>query len=143
MKRFIEQFDGTARSFLQAAFLPIARLALFIVFFWFGFLKIIQESPANPLVEHLLSEIVPFISFQNFILFLGLWEMLIGVSFLVEGWERLAIVLLAPHMVATFLPLAVLPSVTWLGFLIPTLEGQYIIKNTVIIALAIGVAAQR
>ena len=69
--------------------------------------------------------------------------MLIGVSFLVEGWERLAIVLLAPHMVATFLPLAVLPSVTWLGFLIPTLEGQYIIKNTVIIALAIGVAAQR
>ncbi|MEK7173885.1 MAG: hypothetical protein AAB710_02260 [Patescibacteria group bacterium] len=143
MKRFIEQFDETARSFLQAAFLPIARLALFIVFFWFGFLKIIQESPANPLVEHLLSETVPFISFQNFILFLGLWEMLIGVSFLVKGWERFAIALLAPHMVTTFLPLVVLPSVAWLGFLIPTLEGQYIIKNTVIIALAIGVAAQR
>jgi len=42
-------------------------------------------------------------------------------------------------MLMTFLPLFILPEVTWSGFLVPTLEGQYIIKNIVIIATAIGI----
>jgi hypothetical protein len=44
-------------------------------------------------------------------------------------------------MVMTFLPLYFLPTVTWSGILVPTLEGQYIIKNLVIIATALGIAA--
>jgi uncharacterized membrane protein YkgB len=44
-------------------------------------------------------------------------------------------------MIATFLPLFILPQETWSGFLVPTLEGQYIIKNLVLIAAAIGIAA--
>jgi hypothetical protein len=49
--------------------------------------------------------------------------------------------LLFIHMIMTFLPLIFLPSTTWSGFLVPTLEGQYIIKNLVIIAAAMGIAA--
>jgi len=39
------------------------------------------------------------------------------------------------------MPLILLPQVTWSGILVPTLEGQYIIKNLAIIAAAIGIAA--
>ena len=45
------------------------------------------------------------------------------------------------HMIMTFMPLFMLPEVTWSAFLVPTLEGQYIIKNLVIISGAIGIAA--
>ena len=68
--------------------------------------------------------------------------MIIGICFLVPNLERLAIFLLIPHMVMTSLPLFLLPSIAWQTFFVPTLEGQYIIKNLVIIALAIGIAAQ-
>ena len=68
--------------------------------------------------------------------------MLVGISFLIPGLERLAIALLMPHMITTFMPLVLLPSITWKGFFTPTLEGQYIIKNLVIIALAFSIAAR-
>lgn len=67
--------------------------------------------------------------------------MIIGITFLIPRFERLAIALLIPHMIMTTMPLFLLPAITWLSFMTPTLEGQYIIKNLVIIALAIGVAA--
>ena len=120
----------------------VSRLALFIVFFWFGALKIFDQSPASPLVQDLLSRTLPGLSFHTFIIFFGCFEMLIGILFLIRGLERPAIFLLAAHMVTTILPLLLLPAITWSGFLVPTLEGQYIIKNIVIIALAIGIAAE-
>jgi uncharacterized membrane protein YkgB len=56
---------------------------------------------------------------------------------------RLALVLLAGHVAATLLPLLVLPAISWQGALVPTLEGQYIIKNVLIVAAAITVAGSR
>src|SRR3989344_1624037 len=95
--------------FLRAVSVPTARLALFVVFFWFGIFKILHTSPANPLVEELLERTLPFISFNEFIIFFSLFEMLIGFVFLVPGWERLAIALLVPHMITTSLTLILLP----------------------------------
>lgn len=113
-----------------------ARFALFIVFFWFGILKIINVSPANPLVSALLEKTLPFITFNQFIFAFGIYEMIIGILFLKKGWERFAILLLLPHMITTILPLFLLPSVSWTSPLVPTLEGQYMIKNVLIIAVA-------
>ncbi len=79
--------------------------------------------------------------FSVFIVLFGLFEMLIGLLFLFKGCERVVIPLLFLHMITTFLPLFLIPQETWSGFLVPTLEGQYIIKNLVIIAAAIGIAA--
>jgi uncharacterized membrane protein YkgB len=121
--------------------MPAARVALFVVFFWFGFLKLLDTSPANPLVSALLQRTMPFISFNEFIICFGILEMIIGVLFLIPRAERIVILLLGLHMVTTFMPLVLLPTITWQGFLTPTLEGQYIIKNLVIIALALGIAA--
>ena len=113
-----------------------AHVALFIVFVWFGTLKLLGSSPANPLVISLLSETMPFMSFNVFNIILGSYEVLIGLLFVIPRAEKAAIALLIPHMIVTILPLLLLPEITWQGFLTPTLEGQYIIKNVVIIALA-------
>lgn len=121
---------------------PLARISLFVVFFWFGALKIVHTSPANPLVEALLSRTLPFLTFEQFIFWFGVYEMLIGIVFLVPRLERVAIALLIPHMITTVLPLILLPQITWQGFLTPTLEGQYIVKNCVIVALAFSIAAR-
>lgn len=121
---------------------PLARAAIFIVFFWFGAIKIFAVSPASPLVEALLHKTLPFISFGTFIVLFGIFEMIIGVLFLIPKAERAAILFLAIHMVTTIMPLFLLRSIAWQGFMIPTLEGQYIIKNLIIIALAFGIAAQ-
>ena len=68
--------------------------------------------------------------------------MVIGVLFLVRGLERLAIFFLALHLVTTALPLIFLPQIAWQSFLVPTLEGQYIIKNILIVALAVVVGSK-
>ncbi len=118
-----------------------AHFALFVVFVWFGSLKFFDLSPANPLVESLLKETLPFISFKAFIMFLGAWEVLIGLLFIIPKMEKVALILLIPHMITTIMPLFLLPDIAWQGFLVPTLEGQYIIKNIVIIGLAASMFA--
>jgi len=127
----------TARSWAPA----FARVSLFIVFFWFGILKIIGTSPANELVETLQSQMVPFFAAGPFIGFLGGVEITIAFLLLIPKWERLSFGLLILHMVSTFLPLVLLPEVAWSGFLVPTLEGQYILKNLIIVALAAVIAS--
>lgn len=120
---------------------PLARFGLFVVFFWFGALKVVGLSPASRLVRDLFEATVPFVSFPTFIVSFGVLECLIGVLFLVRRAERVVIPLLFLHMGTTFMPLFVLPGETWQQFLVPTLEGQYIIKNVALLAAAVGIAA--
>ncbi len=138
----IHKFDYVVLAFIKKYHLIFARVAIFIVYFWFGILKLVGSSPANPLVEDLLKRTLPFITFDQFIILLALFEILIGILFLIPKVERVVAALLAVHMFTTFMPLVLLPSVTWQGFLVPTLEGQYIIKNVLIIALSLVVVAQ-
>lgn len=116
-----------------------AHVALFIVFVWFGSLKLFGLSPAGPLVDSLFQETIgavfPFITANAFMIIFGAYEVLIGILFVVPRMEKLATILLLPHMITTIMPLFVLPEMTWDGFLTPSLEGQYIIKNVIILAL--------
>lgn len=93
------------------------------------------------MVSDLMHATMPAMSWDTFIVLFAIYEMIIGIAFIIPRLERLAIALIIPHMVMTALPLFFLPAMTWVGFFTPTLEGQYIIKNLVIIALAIGIAA--
>jgi uncharacterized membrane protein YkgB len=123
----------------------LAHVALFVVFFWFGALKLTGMSPANDLVNGLLVKI-PVMNlwpFESFIIVLGLVEMLIGVLFLFPKTTKFAVAILIPHMITTMLPLALVREMTWQAPLIPTLAGQYIIKNIVIVALALSVVLER
>lgn len=127
--------------FFRKISLPAARLALFVIFFWFGALKVAGLSPATGLVQDLFERTISFMSFEAFLMLFGLFEMLIGVLFVIRGMEWVAISLLFLQLIAAFAPMALLPEMTWTRFMVPTLEGQYIIKNLLIIALAISVAA--
>ncbi len=116
----------------------LSRIALFLIYFWFGLLKVIGESPASEMVNHLLLKTMPFFPFNSFIVLFGLFEMVIGILFVIPGKERWALILFAIHMVTTILPLFVMAEV-WSKFLVPTLEGQYIVKNIALIACALTI----
>ncbi len=136
------RFDKHAIRFFTHAAEPTSRIAFFLVFFWFGLLKVTGDSPAGPLVEALLHKTLGgAISPEQFFVLFGAFEMLIGVLFLIRGMERAVLPLFFLHIVTTILPLFLLPAYTWQSIGVPTLEGQYIIKNTVLIALAMAVAA--
>lgn len=139
MKSAIELFDAIFIHTMKKWGPWTARWAIAIIFIWFGSLKVIFQSPANPLVEELLSITLPMVAFPLFITLWGLLEVVIGILFLFPHAGRIAILLLAVHMFSTLLPLFMLPHIAWQGVLMPTIEGQYMIKNIAIIALAIGV----
>ena len=137
----IHTIDIELINFFKRISVPVARFGLFVIFFWFGLLKVIGLSPASGLVQSLFEQTINFISFNHFLILFGFFECLIGIFFLIRGLERVVLPMLLVQMLATFLPLFTLPEMTWSGFMVPTLEGQYIIKNLVIIAAAIAIAA--
>lgn len=137
----ISEIDSALIKFFNRIFEPLARLGIFVIYFWFGLLKVIDASPASPLVEELFENTIGFMPFSVFIILFGLFEMLIGLLFVIRGMERVVMPLLLIHMVTTFMPLIMVPAATWSSLLVPTMEGQYIIKNLVLIATAVGIVA--
>lgn len=122
---------------------PLGRFALFLIYAWFGALKVFGMSPASRMVLELQHRTLPaLIGDHTFMVVFGLFEILIGVLFVIPRAERVALVLFAAHMVMTVLPLFCLPHMAWTGWFVPTLEGQYIIKNIALIAIAVSIAAR-
>ena len=116
----------------------LVRIPIFIIFFWFGFLKIVDLSPAQELVQDTVYW-MPFLSAEMWTYVIGYWEVLIGVFFLFKKTTLIAMLLLLIQMSGTFLPLVILPEITFQDSnpFLPTLEGQYIIKNIIIITAAL------
>lgn len=125
----------------RRSFMPIARVAFFIIFFYFGFLKLIGLSPASPLAEALTAQTIGSEWFQVAFVALAAIECLIGVLFLVPRATRVVIPLLFVHLLVVSSPLVMVPAYIWSVPLVPNLEGQYIIKNIALVAVAIGIAA--
>ena len=110
------------------------RVSMGVVFIWFGALKFTGISPANELVAQTVYWFPP----EVFIPILGFWEVAIGVCLLIRPLIRVAIFLLLVQMPGTMLPLVLLPQVCFTQFPFAlTMEGQYIIKNLVLISAAI------
>ena len=128
-------------GWLEQHYPLLARVAMLVVYFWFGILKLFGLSPANPMVRSLQAKTLPFLSFDQFIILFALFEMLIGILFIIPKATRLAMGLFAAHMVTTTMPLLLLPQMTWQSVFVPTMEGQYIIKNIVLIALVTSLGA--
>ena len=142
MPEHIKDIDSTIINSFRRIEVPLARIAIFIVYFWFGLLKIFGVSSAGPLVHELFQYIMPaFIPFPLFYGIFALYEVAIGILFLIRGCERPAILLLAIHLVTTAMPLVLLPATIWHAPFVPTLEGQYIIKNVLIAAAAVVIGA--
>lgn len=116
-----------------------SRFAVFIVYFWFGLLKVWDLSPAGDLVKAMHDMLIPFIDLRTFMVLFGLLEMVVGSLFLIPKVTKYAKLIFFGHVTTTILPLVLLPAMIWSGFLTPTLEGQYIIKNILLIALVLNI----
>lgn len=138
----LTKFDSLLIDLMDKIGIPFLRFAIGVIFIWFGALKTIGElSPAYDLVAATVYWLTP----EIIVPLLGLWEVAIGLAFLVTPLTRVAIFLLALQMPGTFLPLVLLPEVCFTIFPFGlTIEGQYIVKNLVIIgsALVIGATVQ-
>lgn len=109
----------------------ILRMAMGIVYFWFGALKVLDISP----VEELVARATDWIGACDFVHFLGIWEVIIGICLFIPKLKRIGLLLLFLQFPGTFLPLFLNPEDCFI--IIPfglTLEGQYIFKNLILIS---------
>jgi uncharacterized membrane protein YphA (DoxX/SURF4 family) len=131
VKKYLEKFDSTVTSWMAEYGVLILRIGLGITFFWFGALKFFPGlSPAEGLVRNTIYFVDP----DLFLPLLALWETLIGIGLISGKMMRFTLLLLFLQMPGTALPILILPDVVWNSFPFGlTLEGQYIIKNLVLI----------
>lgn len=119
----------------------VARVSLFIIYFYFGLLKLIGASPANELAVG-FAERMGFGSVASGLyLMLAAVECAIGLLLLFPKMTRLALLIMFGHMLLVSAPLLLYPEAVWVMPLVPNLEGQYIIKNAALVALALGLVA--
>ena len=136
-----DEMDSRISGFMGQWGTVAVRISFGIIFIWFGILKPLGVSSAEPLVLATVPWL-PVFEGGTWVSIIGWWEVAIGVCFLFRRTIRVAVALLALQMVGTFMPLVFLPEVTFQAGRLPygpTLEGQYIIKNLMIISAALVV----
>jgi uncharacterized membrane protein YphA (DoxX/SURF4 family) len=140
----LEPLDVRLTGWMARHGLVILRIALGIVFVWFGVIKFVPGwSPAADLATRTMERIsFGLVPPRVALLLLAGWEALIGVGLLSGRFLRLTLLLLFVQMLGTMLPLALFQRETFVAFpYSPTLEGQYIIKNVVLVSAAIVIGA--
>ncbi len=138
INKLLENLDATAIKLMDKFGVTLLRYSLGIIYIWFGGLKVVELSPAQELVEN---TVYWFENPKTFVPILGIWEVVIGITMCIKPLIRVSIFLLLVQMPGTFLPLVLFPEVCFTNFPFGlTLEGQYIVKNLIIIssALVIG-----
>lgn len=146
MKNFraiFNQLDGILTTWMARYGIAFLRISLGLVFFWFGFLKFFPGlSPAQDLAARTINQLsFGVISSEAAVIILAVWECLIGLGLIFRVFMRATLLLLFLQMLGTFAPLFLFPREAFTHFpYAPTLEGQYIIKNIVLISagLVIG-----
>ncbi len=143
----LDHLDIRVTTWMARYSISLLRIGLGLVFFWFGALKFIPSlSPAQDLATHTISALTfglvqPTLSLP----LLALWECLIGLGLITGRLTRLTLLLLWAQMLGTVTPLFLFPAEAFTRVpFAPTLEGQYIIKNIVLICagLVIGATAR-
>lgn len=141
MNTLITKIDQHIAKWMRRWSSTAIRISFGVIFIWFGILKPFDVSSAEGLLKATVVWL-PFGSPGFWLIIIGWWEVAIGVTFLFTRTTRIAIALLFLQMFGTFMPLVLLPEVTFQNgnIFTPSLEGQYIIKNVMIIsaALALG-----
>jgi uncharacterized membrane protein YphA (DoxX/SURF4 family) len=144
MEQSFDRIDTAITRWMARNGVTFLRVSLGIVFFWFGVLKYFPAaSPAEALAGKTIlvlsfGHIQPSISMP----ILATWECLIGLGLLTGVALRVTIFLLFAQMAGTLLPLFFFPHETFTSIpFAPTLEGQYIIKNLVLISAGLVIGA--
>ena len=131
----IDRADQRITQWMARYGLTMMRVALGVIFFWFGALKLVPGlSPAEELVRNTIFFIDPNL-FQPV---LAVWEMAIGLGLITGLFMRLTLLLLFLQMPGTALPIFITPEAVFTHFPFGlTIEGQYIVKNLALITAGI------
>ena len=122
----------------------LLRVSLGIVFFWFGILKFFPGlSPAQDLATRTMDVLFfGLIPANVSILILATWECVIGFGLILGVFMRVTLFLLWLQMLGAITPLLLFPQEVFTRIpYAPTLEGQYIIKNIVLVTAGIVIGA--
>jgi len=137
MRELWDRVDRRMVWFMTAFGTRILRVCLGVVFVWFGLLKVIGKSPVAALVAQTVYWVPP----EAFVPFLGIWEMAVGIGLLWARAMRLTLLLFWLQMAGTFLVLVLRPDIAFQEGhpLLLTTEGEFVIKNLVLIAAGLVV----
>ncbi|MFO7682104.1 MAG: DoxX family protein [Chloroflexota bacterium] len=144
LREFYLQTDDKIVLFMRKYGILFLRISLGVVFLWFGFLKFFPGlSPADELATRTISLLTfGIVPPSTALVMLALWETLIGLGLITGKFLRITLLLLFVQMLGTMTPLFLFPSETFTRIpYAPTLEGQYIIKNLVLISAGMVVGA--
>ena len=143
-ENFYNKFDKPITTWMANNAIKFLRVSLGIIFFWFGFLKFFQgvssaETIATKTISVLTFGLIePSVS----LIILAFWETVIGLGLLFNRFLREILFLLLLQMLGTITPLFFFPAETFKIFpFVPTLEGQYIIKNLILISAGFAIGA--
>lgn len=137
MRDLYERVDARVASYLARHGIYLLRLSLGIVFFWFGVLKFFPGmSPAQELAVRTVHVLTFGLMPSSVSLpILAAWECLIGIGLIFGLYMRATLSLLLLQMMGTVTPIFFFPQEIFTVVpYAPTLEGQYIIKNLVLIS---------
>jgi len=143
-KSIYERIDIPLTNWMADNGIKLLRWSIALIFIWFGGLKFFPgASPAEQLagssIEILTFGLVPA---SMGLPVLAAWEVLIGVGMLLPKYMRFTILLLYVQMAGTFSPIVIMPDVVFAQFpLVLTIEGQYILKNFIVITAALVIGA--
>jgi uncharacterized membrane protein YphA (DoxX/SURF4 family) len=117
------------------------RMSLALIFLWFGLLKVGGESPVAGLVAATLPWANPSVVVHT----LGVVEVGLAVGLLIGRAQRLVLLALAIHLSGTFLTFVMAPGMTMRHGdpLLLTADGEFVLKNLVLISAALFLACHR
>lgn len=139
-----DRLDKRITTFMARNGILYLRLSLGIIYLWFGALKFL---PAIGFAEDLALRTIEVLTFglikpEVSIWIVPVWEILIGIGLIFGIFLRATLLLLFVQLIGTIAPLFLYPAEMWTVFpVVPTLEGQFIIKNLVLITGGMVVGA--
>ncbi len=140
----LEPLDRRLAAWMARHGVELLRWSLGLVFVWFGVLKFFPgASPAADLAIRTIGWLTGgLLPAGTALMLLATLETAIGLGLLWGRHLRPVLLLLWLQMAGALLPLVIFPGdVFQRAPLIPTLEGQYIIKNLVVIAASLVIGA--
>ncbi len=119
------------------------RISIGVIFVWFGVLKFWPGlSPADQLATETIDKLsFGLISQDVARILLAILETAIGIGLLTGKFMRLTLLMLVFQMIGAATPLFLFQELTWARPFVPTLEGQYILKNLVVVSAALTIGA--
>jgi uncharacterized membrane protein YkgB len=130
-QKAFQVIDRRVTHWLAEHGLTLLRISIGLIFVWFGVLKFWPGlSPADQIATETIDLLFFGLITENLArVLLAILETTIGIGLITGMFMRFVT------------PLFLFPEVTWSHLFVPTLEGQYILKNLVVVSAALTIGA--